>query len=36
MKTSTFGLENRFGRRYFNYLRPDIANVLDPFLRCQF
>jgi hypothetical protein len=29
----TFGLGNRFGYRYFNDLRPNVANVLHPFPR---
>jgi hypothetical protein len=27
----TFGLGNRFGYRYFNDLRPNVANVLHTF-----
>jgi len=29
----TFGLGNRFAHQPFNDLRPDVANVLHPFLR---
>jgi len=29
----TFGLGNRFGYQHFNDLRPNVANVLHPFLR---
>ena len=31
VKPLTFGLGNRFGYRFVNDLRPDVANVLHPF-----